>query len=122
MCLFTYGGNIKIGEGTLINQFTTIYGHGNIEIGSNVIMATQTTLIPANHKFKDLNILIKNQGLDKKGIIIEDNVWIGAGVTILDGVKIGTGSIIAAGCVVNKNVPPNTIVGGVPAKIIGERI
>lgn len=78
-------------------------------------------MIPVNHKFEDLDILIKNQGLDKKGIVIEDNVWIGANVTILDGVKIGSGSVVAAGAVVNKDVPQNTIVAGVSCRVIGER-
>ena len=65
--------------------------------------------------------MIKEQGSTSKGIIIEDNVWIAANVTILDGCKIGQGSIVAAGAVVNKDIPPKSIAGGVPARIIKER-
>ncbi len=62
-----------------------------------------------------------SQGLNKKGIKIGDNVWIGAGCTILDGVEIGTGSVVAAGSVVTKSVESYTIVAGVPAKVIKKR-
>jgi acetyltransferase-like isoleucine patch superfamily enzyme len=98
-----------------------LYGHGNLTIGDNVLIAGHCLIIPANHVFTDINIPISNQGETKKGIIIEDNVWIGSGCRILDGITIGTGAIIAAGAVVNKDVLPNTIVGGVPAKLIKNR-
>jgi acetyltransferase-like isoleucine patch superfamily enzyme len=81
-------------------------------------MATHSIIIPANHIYENVDIPIRLQGLDKKGVIIEDNVWIGAGVKILDGVTIEKNSIIAAGAVVNKKVIMNSIVGGVPAKLI----
>ena len=64
---------------------------------------------------------IKEQGVNSKGIVIEDNVWIGASATILDGVTISKGAVIAAGSVVNKNVDKYAIVAGVPAKVIGSR-
>ena len=118
--LMTYGGNIKIGHSCSINPYTVLYGHGNLTIGNNVMIAGHCLIIPANHKFDDI-IPISQQGETRKGIVIEDNVWIGSGCSILDGVTIGTGSIIAAGSVVNKNVAPNTIVGGVPAKFIKVR-
>ena len=68
------------------------------------------------HHFERTDIPIPRQGYSAKGIVIEDDVWIGAGVCILDGVKIGSGSILAAGAVVNHDVLPNTIVGGVQPK------
>lgn len=119
--ILTYGGNIKIGSGCSINPYTILYGHGNLTIGNNVLIAGHCLIIPANHKFEDLGRPINKQGLSKKGILIEDDVWIGAGSRILDGVKIGKGAIIAAGAVVNKDVEPYTIVGGVPAKFIKKR-
>jgi len=119
--LMTYGGNIKIGKNCSINPYTVLYGHGNLTIGNNVLIAGHTLIIPANHKFDDINIPINRQGETKKGITIEDNVWIGSGCRILDGVTIGKGAIIAAGAVVNKDVTSNTIVGGVPAKFIKNR-
>lgn len=121
-CLMTYGGSIKIGSNCSINPYTLIYGHGlGTVIGDNVLIAGHCVVIPTNHVFKDLHKPINQQGLSSKGICIESNVWIGAGCQILDGVTIGTGAIVAAGSVVNKSVAPNTIVGGVPAKLIKNR-
>jgi len=120
--LMTYGGNIVIGEKCSINPYTILYGHGNLTIGNNVLIAGHTLIIPANHIFTDVNRPIGVQGLTMKGIIIEDDVWIGSGCRILDGVTIGKGAIVAAGAVVNKTVEPFSIVGGVPAKLIKNRI
>lgn len=119
--LMTYGGNIKIGENCSINPYTVLYGHGNLTIGNNVLIAGHVLIIPANHIFDDLSVPINQQGETRKGIVIEDNVWIGSGCRILDGVVISSGAIIAAGAVVNRDVPSNTIVGGVPARIIKTR-
>ena len=119
--LMTYGGNIKIGENCSINPYTVLYGHGNLTIGNNVLIAGHVLIIPANHIFDDLSVPVNQQGETRKGIVIEDNVWIGSGCRILDGVVIKSGAIIAAGAVVNRDVPSNTIVGGVPARIIKTR-
>ncbi|MDG4714325.1 acyltransferase [Winogradskyella marincola] len=117
----TYGGNIKIGSQTSINPFCVLYGHGNLTIGDDVRIATQSVFVPANHNYDELDIPIRKQGLTKKGIIIENNVWIGAGVKVLDGVYIEENVIVAAGSVVNKNIERGLIVGGVPAKLIRNR-
>jgi acetyltransferase-like isoleucine patch superfamily enzyme len=117
----TFGGHISIGENCSFNSYCVIYGHGNLSIGSNVRVATHTVIIPANHKYDDINIPIYKQGMRKKGIKIKDNVWIGAGCKILDGVTIGSGSIIAAGSVVNKDLGSNCIYGGVPVKLLKRR-
>ncbi|MES2239797.1 MAG: acyltransferase [Bacteroidota bacterium] len=116
--LMTYGGNIKIGNSCSVNPYTVLYGHGNLTIGDNVLIAGHVLIIPANHKFDNINIPINCQGLKMKGIVIKNNVWIGSGCRILDGVTIGEGAIIAAGAVVTKDVEENTIVGGVPAKLM----
>jgi acetyltransferase-like isoleucine patch superfamily enzyme len=120
--LMTYGGNIIIGNKCSINPYTILYGHGNLTIGNNVLIAGHTLIIPANHIYTDINKPINVQGLTMKGIIIEDDVWIGSGCRILDGVTIGKGAIVAAGAVVNKTVEPYTIVGGIPAKLIKNRL
>lgn len=117
----TYGGDISIGENCSINPYTVLYGHGGLKIGNNVLIAGHCLIIPSNHKFDNVNILIKNQGETRLGIIIQDDVWIGSGCRILDGVTIGKGAIVAAGAVVNKDVLSYTIVGGVPAKFIKKR-
>jgi acetyltransferase-like isoleucine patch superfamily enzyme len=119
--LMTYGGNIEIGERCSINPYTIVYGHGGVKIGNNVLIAAHCVIIPANHNFDKTTIPINQQGLTTKGILIKDDVWIGSGCRILDGIEIGEGAIIAAGAVVNRNVEPYTIVGGVPAKFIKKR-
>jgi acetyltransferase-like isoleucine patch superfamily enzyme len=120
--LMTYGGSISIGDRCSINPCSIIYGHGNgVKIGNDVMIAGHTMIIPFNHNFSDIEININNQGINSRGIVIEDNVWIGAGCKILDGVTIEKGSIIAAGAVVSKSIPPNSIHGGIPAKILKVR-
>ena len=120
--LMTYpGGRIRIGKNCSINPFCIIYGHGGIEIGDNVRIATHTVFIPANHNFDSHDMPITEQGLTTKGIKVGNNVWIGAGCTILDGCEIGDGAIIGAGSVVNKDVLPNTVVAGVPNRFIRAR-
>ncbi len=119
--LMTYGGFIKIGKNCSINPYTILYGHGGLTIGDNVLIAGHCLIIPANHNFSNPDIPTNQQGETRKGIVIKDNVWLGSGVKILDGVTIGSGAIVAAGAVVSKDVEPNTIVGGVPAKKIKDR-
>ena len=91
---------------------------GSVIIGNDVIIGPNTSIFSENHNFKNKSILIRKQGVTRKGVTIEDNVWVGAGVVILDGVKIGKGSVISAGSVVNKNVDNYTVVGGIPARLI----
>ncbi len=120
--LMTYGGTINIGNNCSINPYTIIYGHGNgVLIGNNVLIAGHCMIIPANHNFSRVDIPINQQGTNSKGIIIEDDVWIGAGCKILDGVTIAKGTIIAAGSVVNKSTESFSIVAGVPARVIKRR-
>jgi acetyltransferase-like isoleucine patch superfamily enzyme len=119
--ILTYGGNIKIGKRCNINPYTIIYGHGNTSIGDNVLIAGGCMIIPSNHNFANLEMNINDQGSTSMGIRIENNVWIGHGCSILDNVIIGQGSIVAAGSVVNKSIPPFSIVAGVPAKVIKKR-
>jgi acetyltransferase-like isoleucine patch superfamily enzyme len=120
--LMPYGGSIIIGDNCSINPYTILYGHGKgLTIGNNVLIAGHCLIIPANHVYRETDKTINKQGIDSKGIDIEDDVWIGAGCKILDGVKIGRGAIIAAGSVVNKSVASFTLVAGVPAKFLRNR-
>ncbi|XHX79376.1 MAG: acyltransferase [Stenomitos frigidus ULC029] len=119
--LRTYGGTITIGDSCFINSFTVLYGHGDLSIGNGVLIGPQVTIVPANYGYQDRTVPFRQQTPSMKGITIEDNVWIGAGVTILDGCRIGRGAVIGAGAVVTKDVEPDAIVGGVPAKKIGSR-
>ena len=110
---------LRIGNYTQINPGTAIYG--NVCIGNNVMIAPNCMVAGGNHNFNNIEIPMILQGSNETGIVIEDDVWIGANSTIVDGVKIGKGSIIAAGSVVVKNVDDYTVVAGVPAFKIKSR-
>ncbi len=118
---FISPNNIKLGNRVSIHHNCYIGGRGNINIGDYVSIACNTIIISEDHIFDDLNKNIKEQGIKEKRIIIEDNVWIGANTKILGGITVKTGSVIAAGSVVNKDTAVNSVVGGVPAKLIKYR-
>lgn len=109
---------IKIGSDCLIGEYSVIRGQGGVEIGDRVYTSPFTQIIAVNHVFDDPARPFIEQGITAEGIVIEDDVWLGAGAVITDGVRVGKGAIVAAGAVVTKDVPPHTVVGGVPAKPI----
>jgi acetyltransferase-like isoleucine patch superfamily enzyme len=115
------GNSIIIGNNTSVNPYCIIHGSGGIKIGNGVRIASHTVIVAANHIYADTTKFIYLQGESQKGIVIEDDVWIGAGARILDGVIIGRGSVIGAGAVVTKSTPPLPIVVGVPGKILRMR-
>lgn len=117
----TYGGNIRIGKQCSVNPYCVLYGHGGLDIGNFVRIATHSVIIPADHIYSDTNTPIYLQGLRRQGVRISDDVWIGAGCKILDGVIISKGAVLAAGCVVTTDVEANSVYGGVPAKYIKKR-
>ena len=108
------GKNLKIGKNVFINSCCQFQDQGGITIGDGTLVGPKTVIATLNHHMDP----IKRANLFPKPVVIGKNVWIGANVTILPGVTIGDGAIIAAGAVVNKNVEANTVVGGVPAKLI----
>lgn len=111
---------IKIGRDSLIGEYSVIRGQGGVRIGDRVYTSPFTQIIAVNHVFDDPNQPFIDQGITAEGIVIEDDVWLGAGSIITDGVHIGKGAVIAAGAVVTENVAEHTVVGGVPAKPIKE--
>lgn len=115
------GKYIKIGNNVGLGEFAYLGGAGGLEIGDDCIVGQYLSCHPENHNYQDLSIPIRLQGVNRKGIKIGSNCWIGSKVTLLDGVEIGSGSIIAAGSVVNKSFPANSIIGGVPAKLLKSR-
>lgn len=122
---FTGGdGDIEIGSNTYINSGCILYSGNGIHIGNNVLIAANCTLAPVNHEIKSKNDLIINQRFkpSKGGIIIEDDVWIGAGVVILDGSRIRKGSVIGALSLVNGSTEEYGIYVGNPIKKMSERI
>lgn len=115
------GNKIVIGNNVGIGEFAYLGGAGGLEIGDECIIGQYLSCHPENHKYGNLEIAIRQQGVSRKGILIGKNCWIGSKVTILDGVKIDNGCIVAAGSVVTKSFPENSIIGGVPAKLIKSR-
>lgn len=109
---------IKIGKDSLIGEYSIVRGQGGVTIGDRVYTSPFSQIIAVNHVFSDPKRPFVDQGITAEGIVIEDDVWIGAGAVITDGVRIGQGAVIAAGAVVTKDVPPHTVVGGVPARAI----
>lgn len=109
-----YGKNIQVGKNFFMNQCCTFMDRGGITIGDEVFIAPKCNLTTINHDFNPYN----RQATFCKPIVIGNRVWIGIGVTICPGVRIGDNSIIAAGSVVTKDVPPNVIAGGNPAKVL----
>ncbi len=117
-----YEGFIHLGENAFIGPYTILNGQGGLKIGKNALIAGHCYIVAGNHDYSDISRPINRQNFISKGIVLEDDVWLGAGVKILDGVKIGKGSVISAGAVVNQNVEPYSIMGGVPAKFIKSRL
>lgn len=110
------GKNITIGKNVFINSGCCFQDHGGITLGDGALVGHNVVLATLNH---DLDPRKRGTTIPAP-IVIGNNVWIGANATILQGVTIGDGAVVAAGAVVSKNVAPNTVVGGVPAKFIKE--
>jgi maltose O-acetyltransferase len=111
--------NISIGNDTAIGTYCHIWGHGGINIGSNVLIAAHCCITSLGHDYT--KPLIKNEVISKP-VVIEDDVWLGYNVTVLPGVTIGKGSVIGAGSVVSKNIPQYSIAVGNPVRIIKNRV
>lgn len=112
---------ITVGQNCFFGEYTCIRGQGGVKIGDGVYTGTQVNIAAVNHVFADPNRFIREQGITADGITIEDDVWLGSNATVVDGVTIGRGSIIGAGAVVTKDIPPYSIAVGVPAKVVGDR-
>ncbi len=107
---------IKIGCDSLIGEYSVIRGQGGVSLGDRVYTSPFTQIIAVNHVFDDPTRSFVEQGITAQGIVIEDDVWLGASAIITDGVRIGRGAVVAAGAVVTTDVPPHTVVAGVPAR------
>jgi acetyltransferase-like isoleucine patch superfamily enzyme len=116
------GEGLKVGNNSSIGTFNYIGCSGYIEIGNNVMLGPRVGLFAENHVYDSVYKPIKDQGVVRKTIVIEDDCWIGTNSVVLSGVRIGTGSVVAAGSVVTKDVAPFSVVAGVPAKLIKSRL
>ncbi|MGC6482608.1 MAG: acyltransferase [Synechococcus sp.] len=111
------GSNVYIGPRAYIDA-----SDGGISIGDDVLIGPNVVLRASNHVFSDPAIPIRLQGTCGTGIVIEEDVWLGANVVIIDGVTIGRGAVIGAGAVVTKSIPSYAVAVGVPAKVISSRL
>lgn len=119
--LQSLGKGVRIGDRSTFGSDCYFGAAGGIEIGDDVVAGQYIRFHSENHNFNDLNALIKEQGVTHKGIKVGNNCWIGAGVVFLDGAEIGDGCVVAANAVVNKAFEDNSVIGGVPAKLINKR-
>jgi acetyltransferase-like isoleucine patch superfamily enzyme len=120
-----YGG--PVGEGLVLGNHSNIgpYNYigcsGKITIGNNVMLGPRVSIYAENHVFDNPDVTIKEQGVQKMDVHIEDDCWIASNAVITAGVTIGKGSVVAAGAVVTNSFPPYSVIGGVPAKLIKSR-
>ena len=116
-------GNLMIGERTVINSGCVLYTGNGVQIGNDVAIAANCTFAPVNHAYKDKSRRINQQGFlpSRGGIVIEDDVWIGANVVILDGAILRTGCVIGAGSLVRGEIAAYSIQAGNPLKHLGWR-
>jgi len=113
-----YGGYIELDDYVGIGHHCIIGGHGGLRVGKYTMISGLTYIVPANHLFERQDIPYVLQGESRQGIVIGNNVWIGAGCVILDGVSIGDNAVIGAGAVVSESIPANVLALGVPARVI----
>lgn len=116
--LDAYSGHIFLGEQVLLGQASTIHGHGGVEIGDYTLIGPHVCIFSNNHIFDDVKRLIQSQGELWEKTTIGRNAWIGAGSIILAGVTVGDNSVIGAGAVVTRDIPPNSLAAGMPARVI----
>jgi acetyltransferase-like isoleucine patch superfamily enzyme len=116
------GEGLKLGDHSNLGAWTYVGCSGFIAIGSNVLMGPRVSLLAEDHNTGSTDAPIKEQGVTRLPITIEDDVWLGAGATVVGGVTIGRGSIVAAGSVVTGDVEPFSVVAGVTATLVRSRL
>jgi len=109
------GANSAIGAGSFLGA------QGGIKIGADVIMGPRVNIHSEDHRYDDVETPIRLQGVKRRGVIVEDDCWIGAGAIILNGVHIGRGCVVAAGSVVKKSIPAYSVAAGAPAQVVKRR-
>lgn len=115
------GVGLTVGDGTYVGPRCLLGAGGGIVIGRHVTLGAAVHLLAENHVFHDPDRPIVDQGVSRRGITIDDDVWIGNAAIVLDGVRVGRGAVVGAGAVVTRDVPSLAIVAGNPARIVGVR-
>lgn len=119
--LHCYGGSIILKENVFLGSYAVVYGHGGVTIKKNALIATHCQIFSSNHTIPDRQTQIFTQPDILLPTTIGEDVWLGAGSTILGGVNVGDGCVVGAGAVVTKDIPPYSVVVGVPAKVVRMR-
>ena len=114
-------GRVTLGDRSWLGPFCLIYGNGGVAIGRNVLVAGHSSINTVSHSAERCDIPVNDQPVVIDPVVIEDDVWIGLNAVVLQGVTIGHGSIVGAGAVVTKSIPPWSIAVGVPARVLGRR-
>lgn len=110
---------VSIGSNCVLNDFVHIWGSGGVIIEDETIVAAHTVITSQSHKIEALeNAELYRETADNRPVYIGRNVWIGSNVTVLPGIEIGADSVVAAGAVVTRDVPPRTLVAGIPARVV----
>ena len=115
------GEGFDLGDNSNLGDYCYVGAAGGVRIGRNVLIGQRVSFHSEDHIFDTMHLPIKAQGVHRRGIVVADDCWLGAGVIVLDGVTIGQGSVVAAGSVVTSDVAPYSIVAGVPARLIRKR-
>lgn len=119
--LHPYGGAIVLGEHVFLGPHVVVYGHGGVTIGDHALVAMHCRIVSANHAMPPPETLIRSLPDAAQPTRIGRDVWLGAAVTILAGVTVGDGSIVAAGSIVTRDLPPNSVAMGAPARVVRSR-
>jgi acetyltransferase-like isoleucine patch superfamily enzyme len=115
------GKSFKIGPGSSLAEYCFVGAAGDVTIGANVMMGQFVSIHAEDHVFDDDSAPIREQGVQRAPIVIQDDCWLGAGSRVLAGVTIGRGSVVAAGAIVTRDVPAGSVVAGVPARVVRSR-
>lgn len=121
MGLSQIGAGIWIGRNSSMDAFAFVGAGGGVRVGENVLMGQHVSFHAENHGFERIDVPIKDQGVTRSGIIVEDDCWIGSNVTFLDGAHVGRGSVIGAGSVITGSIPPLSVAVGIPARAVRKR-
>lgn len=116
------GAGLRMGDHSSIATGCFIGCSGAVDIGDDVMLGPGVQLHAENHRFDDAAAAIKGQGVERLGIVIEDDCWIGAGTIITAGVRVGRGSVVGAGSVVTRDLPPLSVAAGSPARVLRSRV